>query len=167
MMPSTSSASVCLFVFACSCLLPPSHFLCSTHPMNPPSCPYPYPYPYPYPSPLTTPVPPLLRALRRSGEAQSILVAEFSLCIVGIALTVATYTYMLTWTYTGEVNAKRVRERYLKAILRQDVAYFDKVRFGFIQWNPHFLTSLSVRSAQEKSLRVFKQIHVSNGSSLR
>lgn len=34
---------------------------------------------------------------------------------------------MLTWTYTGEVNAKRVREQYLKAILRQDIAYFDKV----------------------------------------
>lgn len=44
---------------------------------------------------------------------------------------VATYIYMITWTYTGEVNAKRIREQYLKAILRQDIAYFDKVRPTF------------------------------------
>ena len=41
---------------------------------------------------------------------------------------------MLTWTYTGEINAKRIRERYLKAILRQDVAFFDKVRPIFLEW---------------------------------
>lgn len=37
---------------------------------------------------------------------------------------------MYTWTYTGEVNAKRTRERYLGATLRQDIAYFDKVGAG-------------------------------------
>lgn len=37
---------------------------------------------------------------------------------------------MYIWVHTGEVNAKRIRERYLKAILRQDIAFFDKVGAG-------------------------------------
>ncbi|KZV84576.1 multidrug resistance protein 1 [Exidia glandulosa HHB12029] len=47
-----------------------------------------------------------------------------------IGMFVATYTYMTTWTYTGEVNAKRLRERYLQAVLRQDIAFFDKLGAG-------------------------------------
>ena len=42
----------------------------------------------------------------------------------------ATFIYMYIWVYTGEVNAKRLRERYLQAILRQDIAYFDNVGAG-------------------------------------
>ena len=37
---------------------------------------------------------------------------------------------MTIWAYTGEVNAKRIRERYFQAVLRQDVAYFDNVGAG-------------------------------------
>lgn len=37
---------------------------------------------------------------------------------------------MYTWNYTSEVNSKRIRERYLQAILRQDVEYFDDVGAG-------------------------------------
>ena len=37
---------------------------------------------------------------------------------------------MYTWVYTAEVLAKRVRERYLQAVLRQDVAYFETVGAG-------------------------------------
>jgi ATP-binding cassette, subfamily B (MDR/TAP), member 1 len=37
---------------------------------------------------------------------------------------------MYVWAYTGEVNAKRLRERYLQATLRQDIAYFDDVGAG-------------------------------------
>jgi ABC-type multidrug transport system fused ATPase/permease subunit len=76
--------------------------------------------PYPYPLPLVPPV----------GEAVSTCYRVLTF-ILGIALIVTTYTYMLSWTYTGEVNAKRIREQYLKAILRQDIAYFDKVRPNF------------------------------------
>jgi len=43
---------------------------------------------------------------------------------------VCTYAYMSIWVYTGEVNAKRIRERYLQAVLRQDIAYFDNVGAG-------------------------------------
>lgn len=48
----------------------------------------------------------------------------------GVGMFVCTYTYMYIWVHTGEVNAKRIRERYLKAILRQDIAFFDKVGAG-------------------------------------
>jgi ATP-binding cassette subfamily B (MDR/TAP) protein 1 len=37
---------------------------------------------------------------------------------------------MSVWVYTGEVSAKRLRERYLGAILRQDIAFFDHVGAG-------------------------------------
>lgn len=48
----------------------------------------------------------------------------------GVGMFVSTYVYMCTWIYTGEVNARRIRERYLQAILRQDITYFDKVGAG-------------------------------------
>lgn len=43
---------------------------------------------------------------------------------------ICTYIYMYTWVYTAEVTAKRIRERYLRAILRQDIAFFDDVGPG-------------------------------------
>ena len=43
---------------------------------------------------------------------------------------VCTYIYMYNWVYTGEVNAKRIRERYLQAVLRQDIAWFDSTGAG-------------------------------------
>lgn len=43
---------------------------------------------------------------------------------------VCTGVYMSVWVYTGEVSAKRLRERYLGAILRQDIAFFDHVGAG-------------------------------------
>jgi len=52
------------------------------------------------------------------------------LVIIGIGMFICVYVYMLVFVYTGEVNAKRVRERYLKAILRQDIAFFDNVGAG-------------------------------------
>jgi ATP-binding cassette subfamily B (MDR/TAP) protein 1 len=50
--------------------------------------------------------------------------------VLGIGMFAATYIYMYVWVYTGEVNAKRVRERYLQAVLRQDIAFFDNVGAG-------------------------------------
>jgi ATP-binding cassette subfamily B (MDR/TAP) protein 1 len=37
---------------------------------------------------------------------------------------------MFVWVYTGEVNAKRIREKYLQAVLRQDIQFFDVVGAG-------------------------------------
>jgi ABC-type multidrug transport system fused ATPase/permease subunit len=39
---------------------------------------------------------------------------------------------MCIWVYTSEAAAKRIRELYLKAVLRQDVAFFDNVGAGEI-----------------------------------
>jgi len=58
-------------------------------------------------------------------------VAYFSYEYVsGIAMFVCTFTYMSIWVYTGEVGAKRLREAYLQAVLRQDIAFFDNVGAG-------------------------------------
>jgi ATP-binding cassette, subfamily B (MDR/TAP), member 1 len=43
---------------------------------------------------------------------------------------ICTFIYMCIWVYTAEVTAKRIRERYLKSILRQDIAFFDNVGPG-------------------------------------
>ena len=43
----------------------------------------------------------------------------------GIGTWGTTYIYMAIWALTGERNAKRIRENYLRAILRQDIAYFE------------------------------------------
>ena len=50
----------------------------------------------------------------------------------GVGLFVCTYIYMAIWVYTSEATAKRIRELYLKAVLRQDVAFFDNVGAGEI-----------------------------------
>jgi ATP-binding cassette subfamily B (MDR/TAP) protein 1 len=34
------------------------------------------------------------------------------------------------WNYIGEINSKRLRESYLRSVLRQDIAYFDDVGAG-------------------------------------
>lgn len=39
---------------------------------------------------------------------------------------------MSVWVYTGEIGAKRLREHYLRAVLRQDIAFFDNVGAGEI-----------------------------------
>ena len=48
----------------------------------------------------------------------------------GAGTFVCIYIYMCTWVFTSEVTAKRIRERYLKAVLRQEIAFFDKVGAG-------------------------------------
>ncbi|KAJ3695665.1 hypothetical protein LUZ60_001042 [Juncus effusus] len=45
---------------------------------------------------------------------------------LGIASGVASLLSVTCWTITGERQAARIRALYLKAILRQDIGYFDK-----------------------------------------
>jgi ATP-binding cassette subfamily B (MDR/TAP) protein 1 len=54
------------------------------------------------------------------------------LVAIGAGMFACTYTYMHIWGYTSEVNARRIRENYLKAVLRQDIAFFDNVGAGEI-----------------------------------
>ncbi|KAF8314154.1 uncharacterized protein EI90DRAFT_2880938, partial [Cantharellus anzutake] len=52
------------------------------------------------------------------------------LALIGVGILICSYVYMITWVYTGEVNSRRIREKYLQAILRQDIAYFDNIGAG-------------------------------------
>ncbi|KAK4053219.1 hypothetical protein OIO90_003993 [Microbotryomycetes sp. JL221] len=52
------------------------------------------------------------------------------LVYIGIGMLVTTFVYMATWIYTGERITRRVREEYLSAVLRQNIAYFDKLGAG-------------------------------------
>ncbi|KIM85661.1 hypothetical protein PILCRDRAFT_776681 [Piloderma croceum F 1598] len=72
------------------------------------------------------------------------------LVYIGVGVLVCTFTYMYIWVYTGEVNAKRIRERYLRAILRQDVRFFDKVGAGEVTTRIQTDTHLVQQGISEK-----------------
>ena len=61
-------------------------------------------------------------------------VSKFTLYFVYLAIGEYVFTYISTlgFIYTGEHNAAKIRERYLAAILRQNIAYFDKLGAGEI-----------------------------------
>ncbi|KAJ3689475.1 hypothetical protein LUZ61_018639 [Rhynchospora tenuis] len=65
-----------------------------------------------------------------SGTDQNVLhrVTKVILNFVylGIASGIASFLSVTCWTITGERQAARIRELYLKSILRQDIAFFDK-----------------------------------------
>ncbi|GMK54477.1 hypothetical protein CspeluHIS016_0110630 [Cutaneotrichosporon spelunceum] len=52
------------------------------------------------------------------------------LMAIGLGLFLCTYTYMLIFNWTCERQNKRIREKYLHAVLRQEVAYFDEIGAG-------------------------------------
>ncbi|KAI0032067.1 P-loop containing nucleoside triphosphate hydrolase protein [Vararia minispora EC-137] len=72
------------------------------------------------------------------------------LVFIGIGMLVSTYVYMMTWVYTGEITAKRVREHYLRAVLRQNIAYFDKVGAGEVTTRIQTDTHLVQQGISEK-----------------
>ncbi|KAK1218235.1 hypothetical protein PQX77_019086 [Marasmius sp. AFHP31] len=57
---------------------------------------------------------------------------------------------MYVWVNTGEINAKRIRERYLQAVLRQDVAFFDNVGAGEVTTRIQTDTHLVQQRMSEK-----------------
>lgn len=72
----------------------------------------------------------------------------------GLGMCACTFIYMYIWVYTGEVNAKRLREKYLQAILRQDVAFFDNVGAG------------EVATRIQTDTREFQRSHLSDRPSI-
>ncbi|KAJ7135203.1 P-loop containing nucleoside triphosphate hydrolase protein [Mycena crocata] len=70
--------------------------------------------------------------------------------IIGAGVFVTTYIYMHTWMLTSELNGKRIRERYLTAVLRQDAAFFDGVGAGEIVTRIQSDTHLVQRGISEK-----------------
>ncbi|KIY50745.1 P-loop containing nucleoside triphosphate hydrolase protein [Fistulina hepatica ATCC 64428] len=75
--------------------------------------------------------------------------AEY-MAFIGVGTFVCTYIYMMAWVYTAEVNAKRIRERYLEATLRQEIAYFDDVGAGEIATRIQTDTDLVQKGIGEK-----------------
>ncbi|KAJ8520713.1 hypothetical protein ONZ45_g2501 [Pleurotus djamor] len=72
------------------------------------------------------------------------------LVYIGLGMFVCTYIYMYTWVYTGEVNAKRIRERYLQAVLRQNIAWFDSTGAGEVTTRIQTDTHLVQQGISEK-----------------
>ncbi|GLU01999.1 hypothetical protein SLE2022_192720 [Rubroshorea leprosula] len=56
---------------------------------------------------------------------QNINKEALSLVYLACAVWIASFLEGYCWTRTGERQATRMRARYLKAVLRQDIAYFD------------------------------------------
>ncbi|KAB5595943.1 Leptomycin B resistance protein pmd1 [Ceratobasidium theobromae] len=72
------------------------------------------------------------------------------LVLIGIGMFICTFAYMYFWIYTGEVNSKRIRERYLQAVLRQDIAYFDNLGAGEVATRIQTDTHLVQQGISEK-----------------
>ncbi|KAL0958172.1 hypothetical protein HGRIS_000335 [Hohenbuehelia grisea] len=69
---------------------------------------------------------------------------------IGLGMFACTFIYMYTWVYTAEINAKRIRERYLKAVLRQDIAWFDDIGPGEVATRIQTDTHLVQQGMSEK-----------------
>ncbi|KAI9343422.1 P-loop containing nucleoside triphosphate hydrolase protein [Zopfochytrium polystomum] len=62
----------------------------------------------------------------RSASARGVIY----LAIIGVVVTGSATGMMSFWDWASERQAKRIREEYLAAILRQDVAWFDRTPTG-------------------------------------
>uniref|UniRef100_A0A8H8CEK7 P-loop containing nucleoside triphosphate hydrolase protein n=1 Tax=Psilocybe cubensis TaxID=181762 RepID=A0A8H8CEK7_PSICU len=72
------------------------------------------------------------------------------LVYIGVGMFVCTHIFMHIWIYTGEANARRIRELYLKAVLRQDIAFFDHVGPGEVATRIQTDTHLVQQGISEK-----------------
>ncbi|BGP40022.1 hypothetical protein JCM10450v2_004002 [Rhodotorula kratochvilovae] len=71
------------------------------------------------------------------ADARDVLIREVNknvliLVYIGVGIFVATWIYMYTWIIAGEKTTRRIRERYLAAIMRQNIAYFDRLGAGAV-----------------------------------
>ena len=85
--------------------------------------------------------------------------------LLGVGTLACTFIYMYAWAYTGEINAKRLRENYLRAVLRQDIAYFDDVGAGEV--TTHIQTNTRMLLYKHLHLfhsRVYSRLHRSGSA---
>lgn len=68
----------------------------------------------------------------------------------GFGTLLATYIYMMCWQYTSECASKRIRENYLRATLRQELAYFDDLGPGEVATRIQTDTNLVQTGMSEK-----------------
>lgn len=57
---------------------------------------------------------------------------------------------MFTWSWTGESGTRRIRENYLKAVLRQNIALFDSLGAGAVTTKIETDTALIQAGISEK-----------------
>jgi ATP-binding cassette subfamily B (MDR/TAP) protein 1 len=65
-----------------------------------------------------------------TGEEVSIAPKILLLVYIAIATFVCIYTHLVCWNLASQRLAQRVRDRYLRNLLRQDLAFFDKLEAG-------------------------------------
>ncbi|EAT78236.2 hypothetical protein SNOG_14365 [Parastagonospora nodorum SN15] len=65
-----------------------------------------------------------------TGEEASITPKLLLLVYIAIATLFCMYIHLVCWSLSSQRLAKRVRDRYLKNLLRQDVAFFDTLQAG-------------------------------------
>ncbi|WVO17493.1 hypothetical protein L204_105185 [Cryptococcus depauperatus] len=78
------------------------------------------------------------------------------LVAIGVGMFLTTWAYMFIWNVVGELNAKRIRELYLAAVLRQEIAYFDDVGAGEIATRIQTDCHLIQMGTSEKLALVFQ-----------
>jgi ABC-type multidrug transport system fused ATPase/permease subunit len=64
------------------------------------------------------------------GSQSSINDKILLMVYIAVAIFVLTYVHIVCWNLASQRLAQRVRERYLKSLLRQDIAFFDKLQAG-------------------------------------
>ncbi|KAF2023954.1 leptomycin B resistance protein pmd1 [Setomelanomma holmii] len=65
-----------------------------------------------------------------TAEEASITPKILLLVYIAIASFVCIYTHLVCWNLASQRLAQRIRDRYLRNLLRQDVAFFDKLQAG-------------------------------------
>jgi len=65
-----------------------------------------------------------------SGQISAITPKILLLVYIAIASFVCIYTHLICWNLASQRLAQRVRDRYLRNLLRQDIAFFDKLQAG-------------------------------------
>ncbi|KAF2689884.1 leptomycin B resistance protein pmd1 [Lentithecium fluviatile CBS 122367] len=71
------------------------------------------------------------QAAGAAGDLQSSINSKVLLLIyIAIATFVLIYTHILCWNIASQRLAQRIRDRYLKSLLGQDVAFFDNLQAG-------------------------------------
>ncbi|CAI2174077.1 6193_t:CDS:10 [Funneliformis geosporum] len=76
---------------------------------------------------------------------------------LGCGVFVFSYGQMSFWMFSGERQAKRIRELYYTAILRQDIAFFDTVSTGDVTTRISGDTSLYQEGISEKVGLILQQ----------
>lgn len=71
------------------------------------------------------------QAAASDGDLQSSINSKVLLLIyLAIATFALIYTHIVCWSIASQRLAQRVRDRYLKSLLRQDIAFFDNLQAG-------------------------------------